>query len=109
MEEKERSFNLNDDSNVTIPLRNLIAIIFATAVAVMGYFNLTARIAMLERDQAVDASDIQLNSEFRIRWPRGELGALPDDAEQNIRLDFIERRMEQIDVQIEKLKEAENN
>lgn len=109
MEEKERSFNLNDDSNVTIPLRNLLAIIFATAVAVMGYFNVTARIAMLERDRAVDASDIELNSEFRIRWPRGELGSLPDDAEQNIRLDFIERRMEQIDVQIEKLKEAENN
>ena len=45
-----------------------------------------------------------MNSEFRVKWPRGELGALPDDAEQNMRLNQLEK-------QIEELQEAakENN
>ena len=39
---------------------------------------------------------VESNSEFRIRWPRGELGSLPDDAEQNMRLTYIERELEKI-------------
>lgn len=36
--------------------------------------------------------DVALNSEFRVKWPRGELGSLPDDAEQNMRLTFLEKQ-----------------
>jgi hypothetical protein len=38
-----------------------------------------------------------MNSEFRIKWPRGELGALPDDAEQNMRLDMVEKTLEKVE------------
>ena len=38
--------------------------------------------------------EMKMNSEFRVKWPRGELGALPDDAEQNIRLDFLEKKVD---------------
>lgn len=101
---EEKPLRVNENSDVTIPIRNLIAIIFATAIIVMGYFDLTSRISLLERDQAVTQSDIELNSEFRIRWPRGELGSLPDDAEQNIRLSFIDKKISQMDEQIELIK-----
>jgi len=37
-----------------------------------------------------------MNSEFRVKWPRGELGSLPDDAEQNIRLDFLEKKIDNL-------------
>ena len=40
--------------------------------------------------------DLDKNSEFRILWPRGELGSLPADAEQNMRLDFIEKKLEKM-------------
>ena len=42
-----------------------------------------------------------MNSEFRIKWPRGELGALPDDAEQNMRLDMAEKQMEKLEDKVE--------
>lgn len=95
-------FSFNDDSNITIPVRNLIALLLTTAVAVMGYFDLTQRISMLEREYAILESYVEQNSEFRILWPRGELGSLPDDAEQNIRLNFIDKKLNTIEEKLEK-------
>ena len=45
-----------------------------------------------------------MNSEFRTKWPRGELGALPDDAEQNMRLNFYERELEKVKVIVDELR-----
>jgi hypothetical protein len=45
-----------------------------------------------------------MNSEFRIKWPRGELGALPDDAEQNLRLLYTEKYQSKLIEDVEKLK-----
>lgn len=104
MAKDENSFKVDDDSHITIPIRNLLAIIFATGILVMGYFNIESRIAILERQAAIVDREIHLNSDFRIKWPRGELGSLPADAEQNIRLDFIYERMDDVDEEIENLK-----
>jgi hypothetical protein len=87
---------LNDSSEVTIPVRNLIALIAATAVAVMGYFRVGERLSVLERDAELSDVQIEANSEFRVLWPRGELGSLPDDAEQNMRLDFIDAELSEL-------------
>ena len=43
------------------------------------------------------------NSEFRIYWPRGTLGALPDDAEQNMRLSYLEKQVDKLEEEIEEL------
>ena len=87
---------LNDNSEVTIPVRNLIALIAATAVAVMGYFRVGERLSVLERNAELSGVQIEANSEFRVLWPRGELGSLPADAEQNMRLDFIDNELNEI-------------
>ena len=50
------------------------------------------------------SSELELNSEFRIKWPRGEMGALPDDAEQNLRLIYIEKHQEKTMVDLDDLK-----
>tara|TARA_R110002020_G_scaffold67682_1_gene177538 strand:+ start:15611 stop:15916 length:306 start_codon:yes stop_codon:yes gene_type:complete len=88
------STKLNDNSEITIPIRNLIALIIATAIGVMGYSNLTERLSFVEHSLVLQTIQVDQNSEFRTLWPRGELGALPDDAEQNIRLDFLEKQLE---------------
>ncbi len=87
---------LSDSSEVTIPVRNLIALIAATAVAVMGYFRVGERLSVLERNAELSGVQIESNSEFRVLWPRGELGSLPADAEQNMRLDFIDTKLGEI-------------
>tara|TARA_R100001086_G_scaffold223982_1_gene141822 strand:- start:1463 stop:1738 length:276 start_codon:yes stop_codon:yes gene_type:complete len=88
---------VNESTDITIPLRNLLSIIGGVAIAVIGYFHIDERIMMLEHEQEKMMLDVENNSEFRIKWPRGELGSLPADAEQNMRLDFIEKKLEEID------------
>ena len=87
---------VSDSSVISIPLRNLIAIIIGVSIAVSGYFALTQRLDMIEKDTDIMRVFVDQNSEFRVKWPRGELGALPDDAEQNMRLNHIEKQLEKL-------------
>ena len=87
---------VSDNSIISIPLRNLVAIIIAVSIAVGGYFALTQRLDMIEKDTEIMRVFIDQNSEFRVKWPRGELGSLPDDAEQNMRLDHMEKQLEKL-------------
>lgn len=90
-------FKLSEDSSITIPLRNLLAMIFATAIVVMGYFEVTNRISILERENMLVEQEMSLNSEFRTKWPRGELGSLPDDMMQNAQLMTISQKLAEIE------------
>lgn len=87
-------FEVSDNSEITIPLRNLIGLIVLVGVAVTTYFSITERISIVERNIDLLNMSVEQNSEFRIKWPRGELGSLPDDAEQNMRLDYLEKQVE---------------
>ena len=90
------NLKVSDSSVISIPLRNLIAIIIGVSVAVSGYFALTQRLDMIEKDTDIMKVFVDQNSDFRVKWPRGELGALPDDAEQNMRLNHIEKQLEKL-------------
>ena len=90
------NLKVSDSSVISIPLRNLIAIILGVSVAVSGYFALTQRLDMIEKDTDIMKVFVDQNSEFRVKWPRGELGALPDDAEQNMRLNHLEKQVEKL-------------
>lgn len=90
-------YQLSENSSITIPIRNLLAMIGATAIVVMGYFEVTNRISVLERENMLLEQEMKLNSEFRVKWPRGELGALPDDMMQNARLMTIDQKLAEIE------------
>lgn len=82
---------LNDNTTIEIPIRNLVAIIAGVVVAVFAYTEVTNRISVLERQLTILEVDIGMNSEFRTKWPRGELGALPDDLLQNSQIAALEK------------------
>ena len=84
------NLSLSDSSKVQIPIRNLISMIGVVAVSVWLYFGIESRINSLENDLVLVTKDIELNTEFRILWPRGEMGALPDDAIQDIKIKLLE-------------------
>ena len=94
---------LNESSEITIPLRNLIALVLATGVAVMGFFNITERLNFLEHNSDLLTISVVANSEFRKIWPRVELGALPDDAEQNLRLTYLEELIRELRSELDRL------
>ena len=71
-----------------------VKVIALVGTAVWTYATIEKRISSMEMDLHRMNTELGQNSEFRIKWPRGELGALPDDAEQNMRLTFMEKQLE---------------
>ena len=92
---------LNEDSEVQIPLRNLVSLIVLTALAMVGYYEITSRIDMVEKR----GEQVALNSEFRTKWPRGELGSLPADATQNQKIEYLESRVARLESKVYALEE----
>ena len=109
MSEKDNSMTVTDQSMITIPVRNLIALFIFVGIAITGYFNITGRITFLEHSAGMQKIHVDANSEFRVKWPRGELGSLPDDAEQNMRLTHIEKELKEIQDNIKIYKEVKEN
>ena len=95
---------VGDNTNLGINLKWLIQIIVVAALAVWGYFGLTSQISQLQIDVMRMKDSVEMNSEFRVKWPLGQLGALPDDAEQNMRLRFIEKDMEVMEARVDALR-----
>ena len=92
---------LSDETNVAMPIRNLLSIIIAVAVGVWAYFGIIERLNKLETDITLMSSDLEKNTEFRIKWPRGELGSLPSDAEQFMLIEHLAGQLEKLANNIE--------
>jgi len=134
--------DISDNTAVSMPVRNMLAIIGAVAVGVWAYFGVLERITMLETKTVLAEKDLNghierieteltANSEFRIKWPRGEMGTLPADSEQymliedlygsveklekhienmmnnKINIEFLQKQVEKMLNDIEKLKDAD--
>ena len=92
----------------------MLAIIGAVAVGVWAYFGVLERITMLETKSVLTEKDINQhverletevvkNTEFRIKWPRGEMGSLPADSEQFMLIEDLYGSVEKIDKHIESM------
>ena len=85
---------VNESTDITIPLRNLLSIIVGVAVAVIGYFHIDERIMLLEHEQVRMLDDIKNNESWIDEWESD--GILPLDVEQNMRIDFLEKKLEEL-------------
>ena len=133
---------ISDNTSISMPMRNLLSILAAVAVGVWGYFGLVERLTLLEMQNASLTkdlehaeqkltADIEKNNEFRIKYPRGELGQSSQDIEQfmliedlytttermqkhldsmsnnKINIEFLNKQMEKAQTNIEALKDAD--
>lgn len=87
---------LSEDTKFNIPLRNIIGLVAGSVVATSAYLQLDSRLTALEHRNEIDRMEIIANSDFRIRWPRGEIGSLPADAEQFLRIEAHDRDIEKL-------------
>ena len=92
---------LNDNTELTMPLRNIVSVVFGTAVAVWAYFGIIERLNTIETSILMMENEVESNTEFRIRWPRGELGALPADAEQFMMIELLQEELDDLETQVE--------
>ena len=113
---------ISDNTSVAMPMRNLITIIGAVGVGVWAYFGVIERLNQLETSKEIMLKDIESqveridndieglvdgdiaqNNEFRIKWPRGDLGSPPADSEQYMLIEFLSGQVEAIQTQLESM------
>tara|TARA_B100000085_G_scaffold62363_1_gene55164 strand:+ start:365 stop:781 length:417 start_codon:yes stop_codon:yes gene_type:complete len=92
---------ISDDTQVAMPLRNILSIVAGVAIATWAYFGIIERINNLETEQTLMTSDLEKNTEFRIKWPRGEMGSLPADSEQFMLIEHLAGELEKLTTEIE--------
>ena len=128
---------LSENTELSMPIRNLIAMVVGAAIGIWAYFGIIERLNTIENKIILMEADLGQNTEFRIKWPRGEMGSLPADSEQfmliehlsdqlsklqeqidegraphdqqqKLTLDFYEKRLTNIEEQIEKMRNGNN-
>tara|TARA_R100001224_G_scaffold79990_1_gene49995 strand:- start:263 stop:661 length:399 start_codon:yes stop_codon:yes gene_type:complete len=128
---------LNENTELSMPIRNLMAMVVGAAIGTWAYFGIIERLNTMENKIILMEADLGQNTDFRIKWPRGEMGALPADSEQfmliehlseqlaklqeqidqgraphdqqqKLTLDFYEKRLTNIEEQIEKMRNGSN-
>jgi len=121
-----------------MPIRNLMAMVVGAAIGTWAYFGIIERLNTIENKFILMEADLGQNTEFRIKWPRGDMGSLPADSEQymliehlaeqlsklqeqidegraphdqqqKLTLDFYEKRITNIETQIEKIRNGRNS
>ena len=95
---------LSENTQVKANLAFAIKLILGIGTIVWTYSVIVNRITALEIDSMRIRHEVEANSEFRVKWPRGELGALPADAEQNLRLKYLEHDMSNVQNYVDELR-----
>ena len=98
---------LSDNTDLTIPLRNLVSLILGVAIVTAGYADLNSRITTLEHGQSIQDMTIKENAAFVREWPLGLRGALPDDLIQNAKIMALEDRQKELQRLQERMNELQ--
>jgi hypothetical protein len=92
---------LNENTEVALPLRNIISMVAAASVATWAYFGIIERLNQIETNITMMEADLGQNTEFRIKWPRGEMGSLPADSEQFMLIEHLANQLDDLSTQID--------
>ena len=95
--------DVSDKTSISMPMRNLISILAAVAVGVYAFFGIQERLNNVETRNTLMEADLTKNTEFRIKWPRGELGSLPADSEQFMLIEYMSGQMEKMQTQLDNM------
>ena len=126
----KKPLNIGEEVAVQMPMKTVASLIIIVALGTMGYFQIIERLNVADTRIEIMEKDLEENTEFRIKWPRGQLGSLPADSEQfmmiedlykttdkinkhvedmalnKVRIQFLRTQMDKVLEDIEKLKDA---
>ena len=94
---------VSDNTAISMPMRNLLSILAAVGVGVWAYFGVIERLNNVETQNTLMKSDLEKAVEFSIKWPRGELGSLPADAEQFMLLEMVIGQVEKLEKRLDNM------
>ena len=97
---------VSDNTQISLPIRNLIGIVGAVAIGVWAYFGVVETLNVHSTKLKLMENDLEKNTEFRIKWPRGEMGSLPADAEQFLLIEDSIVEIEKLIKDVDKITES---
>ena len=124
------ALKISESAAVQMPMKTVASLIIIVALGTMGYFQMVERLNIADTKIKIMEQDVEQNTEFRIKWPRGQMGSLPADSEQymmledlykttdrinkhiedmalnKVNIEFLTKQMDKVLIDIEKLKDA---
>ena len=97
------ALKIGEDQAVQMPMKTVISLIVIVALGTMGYFQIVERLNVADTKIQIMEKDLEENTLFRIKWPRGEMGSLPADSEQFMMLEDLYKQVDKINLQLEKM------
>ena len=92
---------ISESTNVQMPLKTVVSLITLVSVGTWAYFGIIERLNNIETQGKLMLSDVEKNTEFRIKWPRGEMGSLPSDSQQDLLIEFMSSQLEHMQTEME--------
>ena len=97
------ALKIGEDQAVQMPMKTVISLIVIVALGTMGYFQIVERLNVADTKIQIMEKDLEENTLFRIKWPRGEMGSLPADSEQFMMLEDLYKQVDKINIQLDKM------
>ena len=92
---------LNENTELSMPIRNLFAMVVGAVIGTWAYFGIVERLNTIENKLLLSETDVGMNTEFRIKWPRGEMGSLPADSDQFMLIEHLAGELDKLAENIE--------
>ena len=99
----KKPLTISESEAVQMPMKTVASLIVIVALGTMGYFQMVERLNVADTRIQIMEKDLEENTEFRIKWPRGQLGSLPADSEQFMMLEDIYKNLDRINKHLESM------
>ena len=96
-----KPLNISEEAAVQMPMKTVASLIIIVALGTMGYFQIVERLNIADTKIKIMEKDLEENTEFRIKWPRGEMGSLPADSEQFMMIEDLYKTTDKLNKHIE--------
>ena len=100
---KKEIMKISEESKIQMPFKTVLSLIAIVAVGTMSYFGIQEKINQHSTRLDLMEKDLELNTEFRIKWPRGQLGSLPADSEQFMMIEDLYKTTDKLNMHIESM------
>jgi len=99
----KKPLNISEEAAVQMPMKTVASLIIIVALGTMGYFQILERLNIADTRIQIMEKDLNENTEFRIKWPRGQLGSLPADSEQFMMIEDLYKTTDKLNKHIESM------
>ena len=99
----KKPLNISEEAAVQMPMKTVASLIALVAIGTWAYFGLHETLNAHSTKIELMQKDLSENTEFRIKWPRGQLGALPADSEQFMMIEDLYKTTDKLNAHIESM------